>query len=182
MDQRWTMSRHHPKRPQDKQSTHEKDDATKEKSGNLHVHIEPGVEIDLVQGLKEQRETERQETTTYNKKQLFWTKIAAGLVLAYATLTLWQGFETHKIAEISKNTFNAVNRPYVGIESVPTKRDDQKKTLQFAVAVKNFGSVPAERAQIRWKAFLGGQLIPGPRIPDSPASLFPGNTVYFRGE
>jgi hypothetical protein len=68
----------------------------KKETTNRHVYVEPGVQIDFVKDLREQHKTEHDEDTAHNKRQLFWTKVGAVLVLAYAILTFWQACSTRQ--------------------------------------------------------------------------------------
>lgn len=98
---------------------------------NANVYIESGIQIDLVKDLKEQYKAEHDETTAHNKKQLFWTKIAALLVAIYAFLTWWQGSSTKDAANAAKEAASIADR---------TMKIDQRAWIE-CVAVINKGSI-----------------------------------------
>ena len=67
-----------------------------DKSTKRHVHVEPGVQVDLVKELKDKYERSENESTTYNNKQLLLTKVSAALLLIYATFTGLQLWNSHR--------------------------------------------------------------------------------------
>jgi hypothetical protein len=76
-----------------------KENSAQKETTNRHVYIEPGVQIDIVQDLKNQHKTERDEDKASHKSQIFWTKVTAVLVLIY---TLIMGYQL----KVAKETFN----------------------------------------------------------------------------
>jgi len=90
----------------------EQGQSTKE-STNRHVYIEPGVQIDLVQDLKNQYKTANKDTTTHNEQQLLWTKIAAGLVFLYTAFSGYQACLTRNIADTAHKQLVSSERAYV---------------------------------------------------------------------
>src|ERR1035438_264438 len=79
-----------------------KQDGPKKETTNRHVYVEPGVQIDFVQDLKDQHQAEQYKNTTNSNKQLFWTKVTAFLVLIYALLTFWQARSTNRLVAMSQ--------------------------------------------------------------------------------
>jgi hypothetical protein len=98
-----------PKRPKwrkskpakDQPPTEQADDQGAEEPRNAQVVVASGIKIDLVNDLRQQHKTEHYETAAYNKKQLLWTKVTAGLVFIYAGLTFWQACETRNLGIIA---------------------------------------------------------------------------------
>ena len=110
-------------------------------------------------------------------------------VIAVATVTyviytkkLWR--ETKRAAdaakdavELSRQSFVALNRPYIGISKIDRKppRHFQDGLLQIDVQLMNFGTVPAGRVNAR----LGYSVDGGPMDfgePEPAFELFPGAT------
>lgn len=122
---------------------------SEEKSTNRHVYVEPGVQIDFVQDLKDQKDSERGEDKADKRRQLFWTKIGSGLVLLYTFASIIQVW-------ISSQAYLAARdqqRPYVlaelGGENAISERQRFDAEIQayhqliFDVSLNNEGSSPA---------------------------------------
>ena len=164
------MSKKHHKPGADHPSADPKEDGGEEKSTKRHVYVEPGVQIDFVEDLRKQQKTNRSEDTTQHNKQLFWTKVAAGLILLYTLFSGWQ-------VKIAKDTFTATNRPYVGVntiavsygsydstgrakfEQTPT-RESEIAAMSARAEIKNFGPVPGVNFHVLVKVFIDGKLVP----------------------
>jgi hypothetical protein len=148
------MSRQKPDGPKKNPRPDPHDSDPKEKSTNRHVYIEPGVQIDLVQDLRNDIKTAQTNGTADNRKQLFWTKVSAGLLLLYVGLTLWQAYSAQNSVNAIKDQFERDQRPYIAItkfeifDSATSKpRDPQDfeigKPLTVNVDFKNIGKTPA---------------------------------------
>lgn len=159
------------------------------KSGMSYtVKIEPNPQ-------DEKRYAEERE---FRKEQIKMAKIlnwisGAGAFIAACALVglLWY-------ASISKATYEAAERPYVGVNGFavnysPDKITDPKQVgpvptsettrVAFRAEIKNFGPVPGTEFQPDWKAFLNGvEIISRPKIPDYPSIIFPSESVYLSGE
>ena len=155
-------------------------DGGEEESTKRHVYVEHGVKIDLVEDLKQQQQSSEAHRSTHQKRQLFWTKVASGLLLLTAGLTAWQGFLTRQIIKDASKQFRIDQRPYVwtnesaepfGMHVVKGER------LTLSVDWVNYGRSPALReaslGQIyigpnamqqadRWFAGLGDKPLPPP--------------------
>ncbi|BDV43604.1 hypothetical protein GURASL_25270 [Geotalea uraniireducens] len=103
----------------------------------------------------------------------------ATIVIAAATVinvgaALWVSIKTSEYTEITKNIYNASNRPYIGIESFEVNKDDNKHIL-INVHYKNFGTVPASNVKVNYDMLLDGN--PGNHsnieLDDSKSNLFP---------
>jgi hypothetical protein len=98
---------------------------------NRHVYIEPGVQVDFVQDLKNRYKNSQSDNTAHNKKQLFWTKIAAGLVLIYTAFAGWQGCSTQSILSHSVEQFRIEERPWLTADPTPMLDKDAANGLFF---------------------------------------------------
>lgn len=70
-------------------------------------------------------DTAQSENKTHNDKQLFWTKVAAFLLLLAAGFAGWQGYSTKKAADAAnsaartaRETLIASNRPWIAVGDV----------------------------------------------------------------
>jgi hypothetical protein len=84
-----------------------------EKSTNRHVYIEPGARIDFVENLREQYEASQTKTATHNNKQLFWTKVGAGLILIYTFISAIQGCYTRQAANAATSAANTAQQTLI---------------------------------------------------------------------
>jgi|ERR1700733_3804934 len=133
---------HKSRRTQDNLSTETQQKASEKESNNRHVYVEPGVQIDLVKDLRKTYEASQAEGTNHNKKQLFWTKVSAGLLFVYAALNLWQGYSAKRTADSALID----QRPYVVIKfPILTPKFIPSVPLLTAVDVVNIGRTPAIR-------------------------------------
>ena len=180
-----SKSRHQPKERQDHQNSSNTHNQAEEKSTKRHVYIEPGVQIDIVQDLKNQHKAERQEDTAAHKKQLLWTKITAFLVVAYTSVMIWQACLTRQSINDARSNFNAYYRPFIGVSGIDVTKvvsgrgsDQRAVGIKYSIAVKNFGPVPGEGVVINQKIWFGNEETPAKynvHVPDKPAILFPGH-------
>ena len=107
---------HKSKHPQHNPPAKPKQDGGEEKSTNRHVYVEPGVQIDFVQDLKKKYDAAQSDNKTHTDKQLFWTKVAAGLLLLTAFFAGWQGFLIRKSINNNTKQFQLEQRPYMVIK------------------------------------------------------------------
>jgi len=165
----------------------EKDGERKKESTKRHVYIEPGTQIDIAKNLKEQHKTERAEDKTTSNKQLFWTRAATVMIFLYTGFAAWQ-------VKISHDTFNAANRPYVGVSGISIKHlkkdntgalqgvdkpDKDTHWLNIGVEIKNFGPVPGTNYKSDWEVFIAG--VPGRgvgAVDEVPTTIFPGESLF----
>ena len=173
----------------DQKRADHKSNEGKNKPTECSVHIESEVQIDVVKDLKDQHKAERAEDKATSNKQLFWTKVATALIFVYTAFSGWQ-------LKIARDTFNAANRPYVGIngmavvytpsvvtnsEQVNEMPNNETVALSFRVEIKNFGPVPAMEETDDWKVFIDGIEQPKTKVADSPRTVFPGQLLYLSG-
>src|ERR1700674_411845 len=110
-------------RPQNDPHPARQQGSGEKESTNRHVYIEPGVQIDLVKDLKDTYKASRGESTTHNKKQLFWTQVSAGLLFIYAALAWWQGWSAHKTLQAVGEQFRLDQRPYLSVTKLEIMDD-----------------------------------------------------------
>src|SRR5437868_10601215 len=105
------MSHHNAKNAQNNPPPDLRRDRRAEESTKRHVYVEPGVKIDLVEDLRKEYDASQRKSATHNEKQLFWTKVAAGLLTLTALFAFWQAYfanRTAKIALIDQRPFLVV--------------------------------------------------------------------------
>ena len=95
----------------------------------------------------------------------------ATVVNLFVSIGLW--VSTKDSVDVARNVFEAANRPYVGLDAFNVKNDREKKNIYFAAEVKNFGTSPAEQADVRWEMLFNGVIQPSTGIPANMSTLFP---------
>jgi hypothetical protein len=125
----------HPKRGKHHPATNPKQDSTQKESTNRHVYVEPGVQIDVVQNLKNQHDAERQEDKATEKKQLFWTKIATGLLVLTAFIYFLQWRSQTDALKIDQ-------RAWIGLMEIDGT-PDTNNSFSIHGTFKNTGKTPA---------------------------------------
>lgn len=162
---------------------------------NCQVHIESPLTIDVTKAILKQHAEERAEDQRHSKKQLFWTQVAAGLVLAYTLLTGLQTWQTRSIVKTAQDTYDATDRPYVGVAGteimfVGEKNKilgegnihlDEVRSFEYSVNIKNYGVVPAEKFSARMDVRLDGKPAEDRGIADVPGEIFPGQVQSIAG-
>jgi hypothetical protein len=153
------MSRHKSKNGQNAKPIGHDQTSREEKSTQRHVYVEPGIKVDLVESLRAQHKTDQQENATHQSKQLFWTKIASGLLFITAGLAGWQGYSTKisanaaaDAARISAKALTASNRSWIEARLAPPWDDDNMesnrkqlsdmKEIQIRFHLTNIGEIP----------------------------------------
>lgn len=109
-----------PKRPNNQQRPAPHEEGRDAETTNRHVYLESGFQIDLVEGLREEYRAANQEATAHNKRQLFWTITASGLLLLTAAFTFWQGCSASRQSVYARKQFDFA-------------RDEQRSFLQVSI-------------------------------------------------
>lgn len=166
-------------------------------SDDRHVHVEPGVEIDFVRDVKDRYEAVQKDGAASTKKQLYWTKIGAVLLLATAVFTFWQGYSARESVNASleslktaRKQFELDQRPLVtdsccvfagptGTPQVPTKIGQH---FEVNVEFRNIGKTPAFNLIIHLHLLFGNAVVTEMRAdqPDTQKSetiLPPGDSI-----
>jgi hypothetical protein len=128
-----------------------KHDSSGDKSTKRHVYVEPGVQIDLVKNFREEYTAAQKDGTAHNKKQLFWTKVSAFLLLVYVGLTLLIYRANKKAADVAVNAFIATRkssesetRAMVKLHRNGELQAIPGRILGIPVRVNNIGKTPAK--------------------------------------
>jgi hypothetical protein len=145
-----------PKPMQEQKTTDEKNAKDKEKSSDTKIVIRPRVQVDVVNDLRKQHKTEREEDAARDKKQLRWTKIAALLVFIYTGIMAYQAYLTRVALEDSSDQFHIDQRPYVWTNNVAPEITIQAGQRMWAnISLINYGKSPALKARMVGKIFTG---------------------------
>jgi hypothetical protein len=162
------------------------------------VRISGQVEAHLPPDLAKKKETADEKKESREKRKFIVECVTMGLVAIYASLTAWQGCESSQLVRTAQDTYNAVDRPYVGIGGLDVFllqrepdgqlsviRDSLKRghanQMSFSIDVKNFGSVPALDVVTHIDARDNGSPISVEGVPDKGSELFPGNSFSMGG-
>jgi hypothetical protein len=138
-----------------------------EKSTNRHVYVEPGAQIDFVKEVREEYRTAQNESAAQNKKQLFWTKISAFLLLVYVGVTLLIYRANQQSNDISRQSLDVVQRAIISFApdiKIYAVIDSRVKPIpvvawNFPVPIENLGSTPAKNIRFAVNGnFLMGAL------------------------
>jgi hypothetical protein len=121
------------------------------------------------------------------------------LFLSWQSLTLAQGWLTREILKVSQKTYEASERPYIGVENIPSgyvskDKDGELKSVpkpekdafltqfQFSAQIKNFGPVPGRNCAAHARAFWNDKEVPSAkRFSDTPTTIFPTEVVNIPG-
>jgi hypothetical protein len=152
------MSRKKPKAVKNHPQAKPEHSGGEEKSTNRHVYIEPGAQIDFVKNLREKYDAAQRDDQTHKADQLFWTKVAAGLLLLATGFSGWQGFLTRKLINNSSKQFQKDQRPYVwpnGLISPDDIHIAENEVMWMNINLVNYGRSPALRESGIGKIFIG---------------------------
>jgi|SRR5579864_3278022 len=132
------MSGHKPKHTKNDAAAHRHQEQAEKESTNRHVYVEPGVQIDLVQDLKQKYESAQQDNTAHNKKVLRWTQVSAVLFFISAALA-------SKTVIDERDRFIRDQRPTMWIIKPFDEIGNDARSGKFAwnIHYKNFGKSPA---------------------------------------
>jgi hypothetical protein len=104
------MSSHKPHGPKQEPSPEKELYEAKKEFCHCQIDSKFAVQIDIVQDLRNEIKAANHESSTQNRKQLFWTKVAAGLIFLYTLASFWQ-------LKVARDTFIAQERPWVVIDN-----------------------------------------------------------------
>lgn len=113
-----------------------------EKKCHCCVHAPFSGKIDLVQDLKHEYKAANRTTDAHNKRQLFWTKIAAGMVIATSFFTGWQALLTRTVIYDDRERFVKQQAPYIWVTPKPPLIKGGEK-IAWDVSYSNYGQSPA---------------------------------------
>lgn len=162
--------------------------------GNIRVTSE--VPIQLPKDFLADYHTGQEDNKSHNKQVRLVSWLTFAAVVVYAALTAWQGCETRKLVKTAQDTYDAADRPYLGINGITAnyvavkdgsvvnlgKSSTGAVAVAFTIEIKNFGQVPAENFRNDSDAVLAGKEISG-TIPTGTkgGEVFPSESVYFPG-
>jgi len=163
-----------------------------------NIHVRGEIEVHPESGFTEKRDAEHTEDDRKEKNRFTVTIVVQVLtliaVIVYAGLTARQASLTRKIVEVSQKTYDASERPYVGVnhltviyishdktgDKTSSMRISQTYGFDFTAEIKNFGPVPGTDFEATWKIFINDIYNPGkPKIEDTASMLFPGEAVLL---
>jgi hypothetical protein len=125
-----------------------------------------------------------------------WIETVGVVVLIlYTIFAGYQASQMRRANKIAVNTFNAIDRPFIGVVGINTKylarnalgvekeaEPNAAELMQILASIKNYGPVPGTNFVPTWKLFVNGIRVLGTaKIPDSPGTIFPNQTVGFGG-
>jgi hypothetical protein len=142
------QDRHRHQQPQSpKNASSERVDAkpTDKENQERHVYLKSIVLLDVVKELKDQHAKEREEDAGHQKRQLFWTLVAAIFVFLYTGAAFWQGCASQKAATAAKESADtAKNALYVSEKALilfePPEFDENESAVHISYV--NGGHVP----------------------------------------
>jgi hypothetical protein len=139
-----------------------------EKSTNRHVYVEPGVQIDLVQDLKKTYQSSQTDSTTHGNKQLFWTKISAGLLFLVALIYCGQLYQMIDQNRLTRESFKAVQGAVVSFSAPQIKvtpyADKRFPFYMFVTPFTNGGDTATKTGRVYWSVLKPPESEP---IPDN---------------
>lgn len=87
---------------------------------------------------------------------------------------------TQNTASVARKVFEAGNRPYIGVLSISPRA--RPPNFEFTIALKNFGTAPAESTDVRYRAYVNGAVQPVGRIgTQRTVTIFPGLQLFLTG-
>ena len=105
---------------------------------------------------------------------------SATVVNLFVSCGLW--ISTKDSVDVTRAIFETANRPYVGLQGVGIVPDSDKSGgVSIVETIRNFGTVPAYNFDATWEVSLGGEVLPGTRVPQNRSTLSPGNSVSLPG-
>jgi hypothetical protein len=154
--------------------------SSQKENTSRHVYIEPGAQIDFVKSLREKYDADQKENVAHNKKQLFWTKVGAALILFYAGITLWQVVVTRSALKTSSQQFLLDQRPWLTPKDSPIIGGsvDANSHIVVHLEVENTGKSPAIHSMSHLE--ISANICPDAYPPPGGVHLVndPGPVVY----
>jgi len=137
----------------------------------------------------------KQEKNWWDKGKPFVEILGIALLAIYTGYTIKIFRANNKAAKIAQQTYDASERPYVGIEGVTYESFDKngkmadhrniyfKEATQLEVqsAIKNYGPVPGTNFDSDWALFIDDKHIEFSKLPEFGKTIFPSQEVGFNG-
>jgi hypothetical protein len=160
-----------------------------------HVKVSGRAEVNLPQDFVKSYDAASDKDNGWNRKNFLASLVTMFIVSVYTAVAAWQGCSNQALVKISQRSFEASNRPYIGVDNIAVQHDgigsDGKpfysphptpKTNRwvFSAIIKNFGTVSGTKFVSRWKIFIDGNEVPGGNfMPDKPFTMFPNQTIQM---
>jgi hypothetical protein len=140
--------------------------------------------------VEEYKTNNRNQATADHTKET-WNRRTAKGVFVYTGLTAVIMGVNYCQLKTSKDTFDATERPYVGVSNVgvtlykdngDVPMDTREATIgRFVVEIKNFGLVPATNYSGNWRVYIDGVQVPVNRTApdDGRTTIFPNGVTYI---
>ena len=163
-------------------------------SGNIHVTGD--IETHVPPKIAQQREAAEVKKESRDFVRFVVECATVVLIAIYAGLTLWQGCLTRELVVLGQKTYDASQRPYIGLNTIEidyvNSKDpdrthsskfptDQSDGLAFTIKIKNFGPVPGTNYKARCKGFVDNIPMLGFGVPDTPTTVFPTQEASLMG-
>lgn len=120
------------------------------------------------------------------------------VVSAYTTVAFWQGCSTRELVQNAQNTYSAVDRPYIGLNTISvvfarlndkgkivlgSERSPDSFGMEVVGEIKNFGTVPGTNFDVNWRWLLNGKEIPHKKpIPAKKSMVFPNQSFGLHAQ
>ena len=155
--------------------------------GEIETHVPPSA--------IQQHTAEREEDKRRAKKNYIVGVLTLVAVVIYAGIAAWQGWLTRKVMQIAQKTYDASERPYVGIKGVDAfytgltpdgknemvLRPTQYSTaFSYRIGIQNFGPVPGDRYIAYQRIFLGQRELAFQNLEET-TTIFPTETLFEAG-
>jgi hypothetical protein len=81
--------------------------------------------------------------------------------------------------EVTRQVFNAANRPYIGVVTIETNLNQKNRRLDYTAEIKNYGTVTANSVEIQLETFVNSQIQPQSYDPETKSGvLLPTSSVF----
>ena len=101
------------------------------------------------------------------------------LTIASLLANVAMAFFSWQLTTTSKHSVDLANRPYIGLDGIGVRVDQQARRIYFNAVGKNFGTVPGGDFTYAWTVTSNGRAIPGQGGGTKPDTLFPGQTAVL---
>jgi hypothetical protein len=116
------------------------------------------------------------------------------LTAAIAGTTVFYTVYSKKLVRISQRSFEASNRPYIGVDGIAIQHDGigsdgkpfhsphptpQTNSWTFSATIKNFGTVSGTKFIAMEKIFIDGKELTAQSMPGKPFTMFPNQTIQI---
>jgi hypothetical protein len=155
------MSQKKPKHPQNNPAPKPKENSGKEESTKRHVYVESGVQIDLVESLREKYDTAQSDDASHNKKVLFWTKVSAVLLFIVIVIYYFQLRAMIDAVIATRQASEREQRAWFSAKAIPEKIDPVH-FFTYPLRIDNFGKTPGRKVDaVTWL-----EILPSSESPD----------------